>query len=226
MGEVSVYSVERFGQEKEPVVIIDDFSSRFEELRQAAASKSYQKLGPFYPGIRAQADPSYINERMDILKDILVNVFDCHRGADLTECAFSLVTAKPSDLTPIQCVPHYDGTDPGRLAVLHYLSATEMGGTAFYRHRATGFETVTDDRFDAYKTSLEKGVAEQGLPERAYINKSTALFELIGRVDAKPNRLIIYRGVTLHSGFIPDDLALETDPAKGRLTINTFLSQR
>ena len=226
MADGANYKVERFGNEQEPIVIIDDFSSDFEALRVSAATQSYQKLGPFYPGIRAQADPSYINERGNVLKDVLINVFECRRGVDLTECAFSIITTKPSDLTPIQSMPHYDGTDGGRLAMLHYLSTSESGGTAFYRHRSTGFETLTDDRFSQYKETLECEIAEQGLPDKAYISGSTALFEMIGRIEAKPNRCILYRGVTLHSGFIPENATFDTDPLKGRLTINTFLSKR
>lgn len=220
------YSVEYFGHEKEPIVIIDDFSSHFQFLREQAALKSYQKLGPFYPGIRAQADPSYLNEHMALLKDILIHEFAFANGASLTECAYSLVTTPPADLTPIQCMPHYDGTDDGRLAVLHYLSPSQFGGTAFYRHRKTGYETITEDRFSNYKNTLEEEIADIGLPEKTYINKNTPLFEMIGQIEARPNRCILYRGITLHSGFIPDGATLDTDPAKGRLTINTFLSKR
>ncbi len=220
------YTVEHFGHEKEPIVIIDDFSSHFQTLREQATLKSFQPLGPFYPGIRAQADPSYLNEHMALLKDILIDEFAFENGASLTECAYSLVTTSPSELTPIQSMPHYDGTDCGRLAVLHYLSPSQLGGTAFYRHRKTGYETITDERFSNYKRILEQEIAEIGLPEKAYINKSTPLFEMIGQIDARPNRCILYRGITLHSGFIPDGITLNTDPAKGRLTINTFLSKR
>jgi hypothetical protein len=220
-----VYRVERFGHEQEPVVVIDNFTSNFQALRQDAASRSYQKLGPFYPGIRAQANPAFINERMPVLKEILTDVFGFHNGAQLTECAYSLVTTARNDLTPIQRLPHYDGTDEGRLAFLHYLSPEKFGGTAFFRHKGTGFETITDGRFQAYKSALEKETAEIGLPPQNYINQSSRQFEMIGCIKAKPNRCILYRGITLHSGQIPDDLPLDTNPETGRLTINIFLSK-
>ena len=220
------YSVERFGQEQEPVVIIDEFYSDLDALSRDAASKSYQKLGPFYPGIRAQASPSYLGERMSLLTEVLKNVFDFQTGAKLTECAYSLVTIPRAELTPIQCLPHYDGTDARRLALLHYLSGPETGGTSFYRHLATGFETVTTDRFERYKSTLAKEVVEFGLPPQDYVDEGKPQFTLIGRIASKPNRCILYRGITLHSGYIPEGLQLENDPREGRLTINTFLSAK
>jgi len=220
------YSVERFGQEQEPVVIIDHFYSDPEALRKDAASKSYEKLGPFYPGIRAQADPAYLGERMELLTEILIDVFAFKNGAKLTECAYSLVTTPRDKLTPIQRLPHYDGTDQRRLAVLHYLSSEKKGGTAFFRHRRTMYETITESRFEQYKNTLEQEVADLGLPQESYVNQSTAQFEMIGLIVAKPNRCILYRGITLHSGYIPDNLPLDEDPMKGRLTINTFLLKK
>jgi len=51
----------------------------------------------------------------------------------------------------------------------------------------------------------------------------TELFELIGKVEAKWNRLVIYRSYRLHSGLIPKDAALSPVLGEGRLTVNTFV---
>ncbi len=220
------YIVKNFGQEQEPVVVIDGFSTDLELLRSDAARKSYQKLGPFYPGIRAQANPAYLGERMALLTEVLRDIFDFEKGAKLTECAYSLVTVPPEDLMPIQRLPHYDGLDKRRLAVLHYLGGPEGSGTAFYRHNFTGFETVTEDRFASYKERLNKEIEDDGLPPQQYIEGDTQQFTQIGKIDAKPNRLVIYRGITLHSGYIPKNMTLSEDPREGRLTINTFLSAK
>jgi hypothetical protein len=45
----------------------------------------------------------------------------------------------------------------------------------------------------------------------------------VGAVEARPDRLALYRGRQLHSGIIPDPAALSADPGAGRLTINMFL---
>ena len=46
---------------------------------------------------------------------------------------------------------------------------------------------------------------------------------MIGEVEARPDRLVLYRGRLLHSGVIPAPQALSDDPKTGRLTINMFL---
>jgi hypothetical protein len=51
----------------------------------------------------------------------------------------------------------------------------------------------------------------------------TARFEMIADIPAKPDRMIIYRGRTLHSGSIGPSFDPSADPVKGRVTINTFL---
>ena len=49
---------------------------------------------------------------------------------------------------------------------------------------------------------------------------------MTGAVEARPDRLVLYRGRLLHSGVIPEGASLSSDPAEGRLTINMFLSAR
>ena len=218
------FRVETFGSEQEPVAIIEGFSGNPAALTQAASRQSFRPLGPHYPGIRAQADPGYLGQQADILKSVLQSVFAFTAGADLVECAFSLVTTVPDKLTPIQRIPHFDSTDPGRLALLHYLCGPETGGTAFYRHRATGYETISAARAPPYDTALRREAAL--LPDAGYVTGTTPLFEQIGSVDAQVDRMVIYRGYRLHSGVIPPDLPFSTHPKSGRLTINTFLQAR
>ncbi|MEO0786552.1 MAG: DUF6445 family protein, partial [Pseudomonadota bacterium] len=98
------------------------------------------------------------------------------------------------------------------------------GGTAFYRHRASTFETISQDRHGAYGATLQKEV--DALPDSGYVDGDTELFEETGRVAARFNRMVIYRGYRLHSGVIPADLTLSSDPREGRLTVNTFLQGR
>lgn len=54
--------------------------------------------------------------------------------------AFGLEPVPPV-LAPIQRLPHVDGLEAERIAILIYLSGTARGDTGFYRQRATGFET-------------------------------------------------------------------------------------
>lgn len=218
------YTVEKFGAEAEPLVIIDDFASDPDAVFEAACAQTYGFAGRHYPGIRAKADPAYLGAQMDVLQDALTNVFGMGQGAALVECAFSLVTTPRDQLAPIQRIPHFDTPDPKRLALLHYLCGPEGGGTAFYRHRSTGFETIPQDRLPLYDAALQREVGD--LPAGGYITGDTALFEKTGRIEACWNRMVIYRSFRLHSGIIPADLPLSDNPRVGRLTVNTFLQGR
>lgn len=219
-------TIGRIGHEREPIVVIDGFSSSPGMLVEQAATKAFAPLGLHYPGVRAPLAAQYLTERMDLLTRLLSDVFGLHNGADLLECNYSIVTTPPLDLGPLQRLPHFDSDDPGRIAVLHYLCGPAHGGTGFYRHRSTGFETVSGSRLDDYASMLEADLARRGAPEPAYLRGDTALFEQTYRVDAAFNRLVIYRGWTLHSGLVPAGHGLAEDPRAGRLTINTFLQAR
>ena len=217
--------VNRIGAEAEPVVVIDDFAAEPQSLTDRAAADSFSPRGVHYPGIRAPVQPAYLAERLDVLEPVLRGVFGLGRGAELAESAFSLVTTPPGELTPIQRLPHFDTTDGKRLALLHYLCGPEKGGTAFYRHRTTGYETVSHERLDTYDAALRTDVAKHGVPH-GYTRASGPIFEQTANVEARFNRMVIYRSRTLHSGQIPDDFTFSTDPRQGRLTVNIFLQGR
>ncbi len=82
---------------------------------------------------------------------------------------FSIVTTPPQRLLPIQCFPHVDGTNPRQIGMMLYLNGTpDHGGTAFYRHRSTGLEALTDTDWPGYRAALEGEIARTGLPRPAY----------------------------------------------------------
>ncbi len=138
-------------------------------------------------------------------------------------CFLSLVTTPPEALTRVQRLPHVDGLERERIAILIYLAGTDKGGTAFFRQRATGFETVDADRLPAFEAALDAGLAEHGEPPPAYIAGDTELYEQIASYEARPNRGLIYRGHALHCAAIPPGVPLPADPVRGRLSINSFL---
>lgn len=216
--------MESVGTERLPVIVIDNALPHVDDLVRIAATRTYAPNGPYYPGIRAPAPRDYAEALAIALRKTVSGVFGW--GEDALEplgSDFSLVTVAPEDLQPIQRMPHYDGTDAGVLAVLHYLSDMPETGTSFFRHRRTGFEYVSEDRFAAYREALSAEAASHGLPPAAYIEDSTELFERTATFDGVFNRILVYPGISLHSGRIPRDFSFESDPQKGRLTVNTFL---
>ncbi|MEO9969889.1 MAG: DUF6445 family protein [Hyphomonadaceae bacterium] len=219
------YKIVRFGNEEEPIVIIDDFSGQLDELMEKAANCHYEPALGGYPGHRAPADVNYLAGRGKLLTEIFYQVFGFDRGGHTESCTFSMVTTQRTALSVHQCMPHFDDTGPDLLALLHYLKGPETGGTSFYRQRRTGFETVTPDRLTEYKTALTTDMKTHGAPAQDYICGSDKRYELIGTVDARPDRMIIYRGRTLHSGAIPPGFPISPDPRHARLSLNTFLTR-
>jgi len=219
----AVVEVVRQGREAQPVVVVDDFLADPEEWRRLASRLSYGRIGPFYPGLRAHVPADAAAAIREGLGPLIAEAFRLDPVPPLLECFFSIVTTPPAQLAPIQRLPHFDGLEPERIAILVYLSGAEQGGTAFYRQRATGFETVDAARFPAFEAALKAGVAERGLPPPTYIDGDTPLYEEIARYEARPNRALIYRGHSLHCAAIPAGAELPADPATGRLSINAFL---
>lgn len=215
------------GNEREPVLQLDGLMLDPRTLIDfAAAGQPFAPAygpGGGYPGIRAPAPLPYVESVARGLDPLVREAFGLH-GVALAhaDCNLSLVTLTAEQLVPLQRVPHIDTTYPLQFAFLHYLCAPELGGTALYRHRTTGFEALTPERLPRYETTR---LAETETPP-GYITGDTTHFEQTAAFDAAYNRLLVYRSCVLHSGMIPPGAALSPDPRQGRLTANIFLSYR
>lgn len=210
----------RLGEEKQPLVILDNFSSDPFSLVKDAKTKTFAQDGSFYPGIRAKAGFTYLNERGPLIVKVFKEIFGCSRGIQVTESNYSLVTTPEDELDPIQSLPHFDGFNPQNFAILHYLCQSDQGGTSFFRHKATGFETVTENRFENYEAALKTEAAQDGIPKGYF--RGSERFEEIYNIAPRFNRLVIYRGILLHSGAMPESPKLSDKTDTGRLTLNIF----
>ncbi|MEK7266567.1 MAG: DUF6445 family protein [Pseudomonadota bacterium] len=219
-------SIERLtvGQEMEPIAIIDDFAPDPDRLRDYAAGADFFPDDLYYPGVKAALPPDYFSAVQTAIASAMVDVFGMTKGADVVRASYSIVTTPRDQLTIEQRLPHVDSLEPGRMAIVHYLSQNDHDGTAFYRHRSTGFETLDQERSAAYFASLNDELRCHGSPPPAYICGDTPLFEMTGKVDGKFNRAVIYRGRVLHSGAISAGSRLSASPREGRLTIASFLT--
>jgi hypothetical protein len=220
-------SLERIGEEQEPVLIIEDVLADPSALVDYAAREvTFAPVwGPKggYPGIRAPAPLNYVERLVRALSPTIERAFGLEQVAlARAECNFSLVTLTPDSLAPLQRIPHADTSDPLQFALLHYLCEPRFGGTAFYRQRATGFETLRPERMDAYERAREQELATAP----AYIAGDSGAYLQTAAFEARPNRAIIYRSRTLHSGQISDPSLLSDDPRRGRLTANIFVNYR
>jgi len=213
----------RHGREEQPTIVIDDMLTEPEQWRALARRVRYGQFGPFYPGLRSFVPQGAAIAMRNELEGVLAETFELDPVPPVFECYFSIVTTPPEELTPIQRLPHVDGVEADRIAILIYLSGATMGGTAFYRQRATGFETLDEERYPLFDAALRAGIAEHGVPSPAYISGDTILYEKIASYEARPNRGIIYRSRALHCAEIPAGNPLPANPVEGRLTINSFL---
>jgi hypothetical protein len=213
------------GRENAPLLVIDNLVADPEELVADAVSKRYTEPHRYYPGLRAKAPLSYQAFLVSALRNVLCEYFGLEAAAlRFSMCHYSVVTTPPEQLTLLQRIPHIDSTDSRGLASIHYLFKSDLGGTAFYRHRATGFEYVDDSRKAAYYSVLEQELAGPAAPQPQYIDSDTALFERVGMQDGVFNRMLVYRRNSLHSGVLTRGLPLSANPASGRLSINCFLA--
>ncbi len=147
-----------------------------------------------------------------------------------TTVRLSMATLHPGQLSPLQQGCHRDrlpglSDDGGVVAcVLYLFDNPDLGGTAFYRPRLPESEVQAKLHRWAQMSSREFEL-ERGRPA-AYLSGSDDVYELVGVVPARLNRLICYDGGLLHTSHIEHPELLSEYPDTGRLTLNGFLAMR
>ncbi len=216
----------RIGEEQHPVLILDGLLSGAEALVDFAAETAVlapvKAAANFYPGVRAPAPRDYVQALVKALRPHLATVFGAPAdGRAHITSALSMATLPADQASLAQRLPHIDTTAPTQLAILHYLCGPEHGGTAFYRHRATGFEAIAPDRGEAYFAALRQEMQATPAFSDGYVVESGPLFEQTAVIAPVFNRIIVYASNLLHAGMLPNR-PLSPDPRLGRLTANTF----
>ncbi|MBP2159321.1 hypothetical protein J2X24_001887 [Asticcacaulis solisilvae] len=212
------FQLRHIGAEQQPLMVVDNVLAEPQALIKAAcAAEFYVPEHTRYPGLNARLPDDYYRLIITALRGPLQAAFGLPSSVYLNYFGyFGLVTVPPEDAQPIQNIPHHDGPDPQQLAMVHYLSHEAFGGTGFFRHKATGFQTIGPARRDLYAETASAEL-EAG--------KGMANYERIAEVAPVFNRLIVYRGHVLHCA-LPCDAPLSRDPARGRLTANGFVRPR
>ncbi|WP_337880770.1 DUF6445 family protein [Rheinheimera sp.] len=213
----------RFGQEQQPLLLVDDFVPEPDSLIDyALTQQDVQQAAGLYPGLRSAAPPGFAQWMQQRLATVLQPVFDL-QPSQLRQlnCFYSLVTTAAEQLSLPQRLPHFDRPVQQELAAVLYLCGAEHGGTSFYRHRSSGFEYVDQQRLGAYQQQLGADVQRVGEPE-GYICGDTLLFERVLQIPARKNRLLLYRCSSLHSGDISADYRYDDNPRTGRFTLTAF----
>ncbi len=211
-----------------PVVVIDDFMAHPQALVEAACQARFERCAGAderkgYPGLRAPVPAAYTESLTELLDPLIRLNFGVPEELPLRKspCTFSVTTVAPEDLGPLQRVPHFDASTPHFMAVMLYLCDERHGGTAFYRHKASGLQQITADQRERYGELIYAEMERHPAPPR-YFSDSDDCFELLGMLPARFNRLVAYRGSLLHSAIVNPALGLSSDPRQGRLTITSF----
>lgn len=198
----------------------DDCHPDANGLRGFAMRQEFvRRDGDYYPGLRAPVPAGYDDWVISLLKSGI----EVCAGAEveLLNCTFAVACDDPVKLAPIQLIPHFDSLEGNLIAAVHYLCLPPFAGTAFYRHRRTGFERIDATRLALWQQALSADARQFGLPASGYHGGSNQAFEQIGSAPLQFNRLVSYPANCLHSGML-DAAELSQDPAMGRLTITTL----
>lgn len=218
------------GNEQQKIIVVDGLLQQPQNIVNYAASKNeferYKGHCNFYPGIRVPAPTEYSAALAPVVHSILLSEYEgieTDWELNKTECSLSLITLKPEDLRKVQSTPHFDSANPYQFAVLVYLCNETHGGTAFYRHNATNYETITHETRKKFEDIYFKELETSSI-NRGYFTESNAYFTKTGLVNAKFNRMVIYRSCLLHSAHINPNQSVDSNPLTGRLTINSFFA--
>ncbi|MCW8125591.1 DUF6445 family protein [Microbulbifer halophilus] len=218
------------GDEKRKVMIVDDFLENPEELVAFAKEATFapwpmaaERKG--YPGVRAAAPEDHSRLIMDRIDPLVREQFQVPLSDKLKihQETLNLITVPEEELGPLQRAPHFDTSNPRLFAVLLYLCDESHGGTGFYRHKSTGYESITPERCEHYLDCCYIEFNKYRRPKK-YCSESDDLFSRIGFIPARFNRLVVYRGVMLHSANILGEKSISFCPATGRLTANLFVT--
>jgi len=220
--------VEHVGDERTPLLVVDNLLDRPENLVTYAASDcTLAAPTDMYPGLRAPAPPSYL----EVLRKGLTSAINAAYALPNLELHSAIsylcvVTTKPQDLKPVQCMPHIDGTAANTFSTVHYLCSPTYSGTSLYRHRRTGYELVPEFRHDRYRSVLEQQLRDTPWTTQDYINGNTEIFERIASTQVAFNRLVLYPSNALHAADIARDFAFDPDPRSGRFSVNSRIQMR
>jgi len=216
----------RIGRRGIKVSVIDNVLLDPKGVAALGFAQSYaEDRGNLYPGLRVAMPESFSTSFRAWLTPILQRngVLESNQAISRDASFFSVVTTASKDLLPIQCIPHYDSTDPTLFAAVIYLCGPRFSGTAFYRHRRTGYEEITQANVGNYQLALNSDMRIHGVPEKAYINGDSLLFEAVFSNELKFNSAIVYPASILHAAKIEKQFSPPKDRSEWRLTVTALL---
>jgi hypothetical protein len=210
-------------------VVVDEALANPQGVRHWAAGQTYlAPVGYPYPGHVADV-PGEMNARIaDFFSRHVRAHLGVRRALNLS-ARLSVIDTPPGQLAPVQWLCHRDrlveqGSDLLFAAsVLYLFDDPGLGGTSFYAPRQS---IAATEQLVADSQQLQAhDFGERYALQPAYMAGSNAYFERTAQVAAAWNRLIFYDGSAFHSADV-DATRLWSDPLRGRLTLNSFITGR
>lgn len=210
------------------ILILDDFLLRPEDVVEFSKHRAYFDPvgadGTFYPGVRDLMPAPYARALLAAVQPIVADEY--FSGQELNSmdpvCKLSLITLKPEQLADEQRVPHVDSVSENEFAIVHYLCDESHGGTSLYRYKPTGQVKITSNFIPMMREMVGEAKAR---PEEhcGYLSGDTSIFQRIGQVKAKFNRMVLYKSNLLHCADIESLLSCQKNPETGRLSVASFM---
>lgn len=223
----SIPIIELIGEDNIPVIIIDDYANNHGEIINQVSNNGNFDTDNItsYPGIRSSIPKDLV---VSYLKPLMKGIFQIYNVPKSLKPSpkdnyFSLITAKPSELTPIQSWPHFDTPNPNLLAVIHYLGKGEHGGIGFFEHKKSGFIRIDKNNKEYFYQCADDYFNSSDAKAFGYCQEQHSEFSCYKKIAYKSNRLIIFPGQLLHSTLVNIDTDIDSNPSSGRLTANMFV---
>lgn len=201
---------------------VDDFDVLLRYINNTAYFNPVGADGTLFPGMRDNMPKPYYR----VMEGVFSRLSEHPEGTmfkqhDITKCWLSKVTLTPEQLDVTQTMPHFDSLDANHMAAVHYLQDNNLGGTSFYRYKATDKIQLSHGDKDTILKMIEE-VKSSSDSRSGYINDTDTLFEKVFSIEAKPNRLVLYSGNILHSANITTEVSFDKKSPFNRTTINSF----
>ncbi len=183
-----------------PVLFVDDFYLNPDEVRSAALTGKYDMATALYPGRHAALGGDGGRPVLAHICRIISLLGGQNFPADKAMTDFSIVTVRPSDLLMIQKHPH---VDPVSMAGILYLTPENTQGTCLFFNRFLGKFALTTPEDHAAHERLLQEYGETHEPHGYQIDENP-MWERIGTIEPRYNRLVCYPGNVFHSMDIRD----------------------
>ena len=213
----------------QPVFVVDDVldhPERLVALARAVPDEFVQVPGNAFPGQQLMMDDAFSAQLDAFFRLHIRSRLNSRRSLHMIS-RLSRVTMPPNQLDGRQRICHRDsaGVDPRNsisASVLYLFEDVSLGGTVFFAPRGSPQETQTLVH-DASALDAAQFGSKYGW-RAGYMTQSNMYFKVIGRVPAKPNRIIFYDGNIFHSSDISHPEKLNAPDSVGRLTVNGFFT--